>query len=81
MQKEDGSMPWYPGLAGNAYLTREVGYLLARLGSDNANARKVMAGIKRYLKATLEEGIAACDSEIIGITAVLESKNEEIALE
>lgn len=57
MQKEDGSMPWYPGLAGNAYLTREVGYLLARLGSDNANARKVMAGIKRYLKATLEEGI------------------------
>lgn len=28
--------------------------------------------------ATLEEGIAACDSEIIGITAVLESKNEEI---
>ena len=57
MQKEDGSMPWYPGLAGNAYLTREVGYLLARLGSGNANARKVMAGIKRYLKATLEEGI------------------------
>ena len=57
MQKENGSMPWYPGLAGNAYLTREVGYLLARLGSDNANARKVMAGIKRYLKATLEEGI------------------------
>ena len=50
-------MPWYPGLAGNAYLTREVGYLLARLGSDNANARKVMAGIKRYLKATLEESI------------------------
>lgn len=57
MQKEDGSMPWYPGLAGNAYLTREVGYLLARLGSDNVNARKVMAGIKRYLKATLEESI------------------------
>lgn len=57
MQKEDGSMPWYPGLAGNAYLTREVGYLLARLGSVNANARKVMAGIKRYLKATLEESI------------------------
>ena len=57
MQKEDGSMPWYPGLAGNAYLTREVGYLLARLGSGNANARKVMAGIKRYLKATLEESI------------------------
>ena len=57
MQKEDGSMPWYPGLAGNAYLTREVGYLLARLGSGNANAKKVMAGIKRYLKATLEESI------------------------
>ena len=57
MQKENGSMPWYPGLAGNAYLTREVGYLLARLGSGNANAKKVMAGIKRYLKATLEEGI------------------------
>ena len=57
MQKEDGSMPWFPGLAGNAYLTREVGYLLARLGSGNANARKVMAGIKRYLKASLEESI------------------------
>ncbi len=57
MQKEDGSMPWFPGLAGNAYLTREVGYLLARLGSANANARKVMTGIKRYLKVSLEESI------------------------
>ena len=57
MQKEDGSMPWFPGLAGNAYLTREVGYLLARLGSANANARRVMTGIKRYLKASLEESI------------------------
>lgn len=57
MQKEDGSMPWFPGLAGNAYLTREVGYLLARLGADNANARKVLDGIKRYLKAHLEESI------------------------
>ena len=57
MQKEDGSMPWFPGLAGNAYLTREVGYLLARLNSANANARRVMTGIKRYLKASLEESI------------------------
>ena len=57
MQKEDGSMPWYDGLAGNAYLTREVGYLLARLNSANPNAQKVMAGIKRYLKAYLEESI------------------------
>lgn len=57
MQKEDGSMPWYPGLAGNAYLTREVGYLLARLGADNVNARKVMGGIKRYLKSSLEKSI------------------------
>ena len=57
MQKEDGSMPWYDGLAGNAYLTREVGYLLARLNSLNPNAQKVMAGIKRYLKAYLEESI------------------------
>ena len=57
MQKEDGSMPWYPGLAGNAYLTREVGYLLARLGSGNANARKVMAGIKRYLRTELERSM------------------------
>ena len=55
MQKMDGSMPWYDGLAGNAYLTREVGYLLARLNSSNSNAQKVMAGIKRYLKAYLEE--------------------------
>ena len=57
MQKEDGSMPWYPGLAGNAYLTREVGYLLARLNSVNPNAQKVMAGIKRYLKTSLKESI------------------------
>ena len=57
MQKEDGSMPWYDGLAGNAYLTREVGYLLARLNSVNPNAQKVMAGIKRYLKSYLEESI------------------------
>ena len=57
MQKEDGSMPWYDGLAGNAYLTREVGYLLARLNSLNPNAQKVMDGIKRYLKACLEESI------------------------
>lgn len=57
MQKEDGSMPWYDGLAGNAYLTREVGYLLARLNSANPNAQKVMAGIKRYLKACLEESM------------------------
>jgi hypothetical protein len=57
MQKMDGSMPWYDGLAGNAYLTREVGYLLARLNSSNSNAQKVMAGIKRYLKAYLEEVI------------------------
>ena len=57
MQKEDGSMPWFPGLAGNAYLTREVGYLLARLNSADPNAQKVMSGIKRYLKASLEESI------------------------
>ena len=57
MQKEDGSMPWYDGLAGNAYLTREVGYLLARLNSLNPNAQKVMVGIKRYLKAHLEESM------------------------
>lgn len=57
MQKEDGSMPWFPGLAGNAYLTREVGYLLARLNSADPNAQKVMSGIKRYLKAFLEESI------------------------
>lgn len=57
MQKEDGSMPWFPGLAGNAYLTREVGYLLARLNSANPNAQKVMAGIKRYLKTSLKESI------------------------
>lgn len=57
MQKEDGSLPWYDGLAGNAYLTREVGYLLARLGSSNANAQKVMAGIKLYLTEYLQESI------------------------
>lgn len=57
MQKEDGSLPWYDGLAGNVYLTREVGYLLARLGSSNASAQKVMAGIKRYLFAEMEKSI------------------------
>lgn len=57
MQKPDGSLPWFDGLAGNAYLTREVGYLLARLGSSNATAKKVMAGIKRYLLADMRESV------------------------
>lgn len=57
MQKADGSLPWFDGLAGNAYLTREVGYLLARLGSSNATAKKVMAGIKRYLLADMRESV------------------------
>lgn len=57
MQKSDGSMPWFDGLAGNAYLTREVGFLLARLGSDNVNARKILTGIKRYLRTELEKSL------------------------
>ncbi|MDE5561725.1 MAG: hypothetical protein K2J00_08030 [Bacteroidaceae bacterium] len=58
MQLADGSMPWYSGLNGSAYMTREVGYLLARLGSGNDVAVKVQSGIKRYLLATLKKDIA-----------------------
>lgn len=57
MQKPDGSMPWYDGLAGNAYLTREVGYLLARLSPTNPMAQKVLSRIKAYLTCLLEEEI------------------------
>lgn len=57
MQKQDGGMPWFDGFASNPYLTREVGYLLARLNNDNPVAAKVQAGIKRYLLADLKESI------------------------
>lgn len=57
MQKADGGMPWFDGFASSPYLTREVGYLLARLGSDNAVAAKVLQGIKRYLLADLKNDI------------------------
>lgn len=57
MQKADGGMPWFDGFASSPYLTREVGYLLARLGSDNAVATKVLQGIKRYLLADLKKDI------------------------
>lgn len=49
MQKEDGSLPWYDGLAGSSYMTREVGFLLARLASQDATAVKVLSGVKRAL--------------------------------
>lgn len=58
MQLPDGSMPWYHGLKGSPYMTREVGYLLARLGSDDAVAVKVLSGIKRYLLDALKKDIA-----------------------
>ncbi len=57
MQREDGGMPWFCGFTSSTYITREVGYLLARLGSDNAVARQVLEGIKRYLLKNLEESI------------------------
>lgn len=57
MQKQDGGMPWFDGFNSNPYLTREVGYLLARLDNDNPMAAKVQAGIKRYLMADLKESI------------------------
>ena len=31
LQQEDGSFAWYPGMKGNAYLTRSVAYQLVRL--------------------------------------------------
>lgn len=58
MQKEDGGMPWFDGFASSPYLTREVGYLLARLDNDNTMAAKVQGGIKRYLMADLKNSIA-----------------------
>ena len=57
MQKPDGSMPWYDGLAGNVYLTREVGYLLARLSSTSPMAQKVLSRIKTFLADKLQEEI------------------------
>ncbi len=57
MQREDGGMPWFCGFHSSPYITREVGYLLARLGSDNPVAVKVLNGIKRYLLTELKEDI------------------------
>lgn len=57
MQKTDGGMPWFDGFGSSPYLTREVGYLLARLNNNNPVAAKVMAGIKRYLLTDLKESI------------------------
>ena len=57
MQKADGGMPWFSGFASSPYITREVGYLLARLGSGNAVAAKVLMGIKHYLLADLKKDI------------------------
>ncbi len=57
MQREDGGMPWFCGFHSSPYITREVGYLLARLGADNPVAVKVLNGIKRYLLTELEKDI------------------------
>ena len=61
MQKEDGSLPWYDGLAGNAYLTLEAGYMLARLGSAHPSAIKVEQGIRNYLARVLQQRIAKAE--------------------
>lgn len=58
MQKPDGGMPWFDGFASSPYITREVGYLLARLDNDNAMADKVLRGIKRYLLGRLKSDMA-----------------------
>ncbi len=57
MQREDGGMPWFCGFHSSPYITREVGYLLARLGADNSVAVKVLNGIKRYLLTELKKDI------------------------
>ncbi len=57
MQRENGGMPWFCGFHSSPYITREVGYLLARLGADNPVAVKVLNGIKRYLLTELKKDI------------------------
>ncbi len=51
LQKPDGSFTWYPGMPGSAYLTREVGYLLARLRklTYNSGDKDTYQKAARYL--------------------------------
>ncbi|MCD8266057.1 MAG: hypothetical protein LUC33_02775, partial [Prevotellaceae bacterium] len=51
LQRADGSFAWYPGMAGNAYLTREVAFLLGRLKLLTGDCRsdETLRRAARYL--------------------------------
>lgn len=55
MQNADGSISWFPGLNGSHYMTCEVGFLLARLATNDADASGVLYGIRKYLKGELQK--------------------------
>ena len=57
MQNADGSISWYPGLNGSNYMTCEVGFLLARLATNDVDASGVLYGIRKYLKAELQKSL------------------------
>ncbi|MBO4662275.1 MAG: hypothetical protein J5630_06210 [Bacteroidaceae bacterium] len=57
MQNADGSISWFPGLNGNNYMTCEVGFLLARLATGDADASGVLYGIRKYLKGVLQKSL------------------------
>ncbi|MCD7721206.1 MAG: MG2 domain-containing protein [Prevotellaceae bacterium] len=51
LQRGDGSFAWYPGMTGNAYLTREVAYLLGRLKllTGDCGSEETLSRAARYL--------------------------------
>ncbi|MCF0198314.1 MAG: hypothetical protein HUK02_03180 [Bacteroidaceae bacterium] len=56
LQQADGSFAWYPGMEGNAYLAREVGYLLTRLQmlTGKSAAPAVHQRVARYLLSQIK---------------------------
>ena len=54
LQLSDGSFVWFPGMRGNAYLTREVAFLLARLRNVGVAADAASAVADRMLKKAVD---------------------------
>lgn len=56
LQRADGSFTWYPGMPGSPYLTREVGYLMARLQllTGDCGAKETFQKAARHLLQELD---------------------------
>ncbi len=62
LQQADGSFAWYPGMPDNAYLTREVAYLLSRLKllTGDCGSEETLRQAARYLleEMPVPEGVS-----------------------